>query len=160
MHHIFDAGCLVKIMIKYDVNGIGGEDLNGKVKEIKSCSEKKLNVQTKKTTNKKNIFTEGFHKFGKKTKNIMKKFLTFVKKEQKGKDNNDNKDAILENENEKEKEKELTKKEELLLKELANGLYNLLKEECFLCGQYMINITQIQFSQEDENIKWGKLAVN
>ena len=153
MHHIFDAGCLVKIMIKYDVNGIGGEDLNGKVKEIKSCSEKKLNVQKKKTTNKKNIFTEGFHKFGKKTKNTMKKFLTFAKKGQKGKAN---KDVILEN----EKEKELTKDKELLLKELANGLYNLLKEECVLCGQYMINSTQIQFFQEDENIKWEKLVVN
>ena len=167
--HIFDADCLVKIMIEYDVNGIGGEDLNGKVKAIKSWSEKIMNVQKKKTTNKKNIFTEGFHKIGKKTKNTMKKFLTFVKKDQKGKDNSDNQDAILENEKEKEKEKfkdkideevELTKEEELLLKELTNGLYNLLKEECVLCGQYMINSTQIQFSQEDENIKWGKLVVN
>jgi DNA polymerase III alpha subunit len=157
-------------MIEYDANGIGGEDLNGKVKAIKSWSEKIMNVQKKKTTNKKNIFTEGFHKFGKKTKNTMKKFLTFVKKEQKGKDNNnDNKDVILENEMEKEKEKakdkieeevELTKEEEMLLKELTTGLYNLLKEECVLCGQYMINSTQIQFSEEDENIKWGKLVVN
>ena len=163
--HIFDADCLVKIMIEYDNNGIGGEDLNGKVKAVKNCSDKIINMQKKKTTNKKNIFTEGFHKFGKKTKSTMKKFLTFVKKDQKGKDNNDNKDAILENEKEKIKDKieeevELTKEEELQLKELTNGLYSLLKEECVLCGQYMINSTQIQFSQEDENIKWGKLVVN
>jgi len=165
--HIFDADCLVKIMIEYDSHGIGGEDLSGKVKAVKGWSEKIMNMQKKKTTYKKNIFTEGFHKFGKKTKNTMKKFLTFVKKEPKGKDSNDNKDVIMENEKEKDKikdkieeEVELTKEEELQLKELTNGLYNLLKEECVLCGQYMINSTQIQFSQEDENIKWGKLVVN
>ena len=56
-------------------------------------------------------------------------------------------------------ENQLTKEEEIQLKELSNGLYTLLKEECVLCGQEMINSTQIQFSKEDdENKKWEKLV--
>ena len=153
--HIFDADCLVKILIEYDASGIGGEELKGKVKAVRSLSEKIMNMQKKKATNKRNIFTEGFQKFGKKTKNTMKKILTFVTQGE----------EISENEKEDETDKieeeiELTKEEELQLKELTNGLYNLLKEECVLCGQDMINSTQIPFSQEDENIKWGKLILN
>ena len=142
--HIFDADCLVKILINYNDNGIGGEELNGKVKAIKSLTEKIMNMQRKKSIHKKNIYLEGLSKFGKKTKNTMKMFLTFVKIDQKGK--------IIEDET------DLTKEEEIQLKELTNGLYNLLKEECVLCGQEMINSTQIKFSIEDENIKWNKLV--
>ena len=114
-----------------------------------------MSMQKKKATNKRNIFTEGFQKFGKKTKNTMKKILTFVTQGE----------EISENEKEDETDKieeeiELTKEEELQLKELTIGLYNLLKEECVLCGQDMINSTQIPFSKEDENIKWGKLVLN
>ena len=150
--HIFDADCLVKILIEYDASGIGGEELKGKVKAVRSLSEKIMSMQKKKATNKRNIFTEGFQKFGKKTKNTMKKILTFVTQGE----------EILENEKEDgtDEEIELTKEEELQLKELTNGLYNLLKEECVLCGQDMINSTQIPFSQEDENIKWGQLVLN
>ena len=149
--HMFDADCLVKLLIEYDASGIGGEELKGKVKAVRSLSEKIMNMQKKKTTNKKNIFTEGFQKFGKKTKNTMKRLLTFVTQ---GEEN-------LEDEKDKsEDEIELTKEEELQLKELTIGLYNLLKEECILCGQDMINSTQIPFSKEDENIKWGKLVLN
>jgi len=151
--HIFDADCLVKILIEYDASGIGGEVLKGKVKAVKSLSEKIMNMQKKKTTNKTNIF-EGFQKFGKKT---MKRFLTFVTKDQNS-INDDNEEALENDKN--EEEIELTKEEELQLKELTIGLYNLLKEECVLCGQDMINSTQIPFSQEDENIKWGKLVLN
>ena len=158
--HIFDADCLVKILIDYDVNGLGGEELNGKVKAVKNLTEKIMNMQRKKSFHKKNIFMGGFTKFSKKTKNTMKKFLNLVKIEQKGKEN----EKEFEKEKEKEKNKiiedepDLTREEEIQLKELTNGLYNLLKEECVLCGQDMINSTQIQFSQEDENIKWGKLV--
>ena len=160
--HIFDADCLVKILYDYDANGIGGEELNGKVKAVKSLTEKIMRMQRKKSLHKKNIFIGGLHKFGTKTKNTMKMFLTFVKNEQKGKENE--KEIVKEKEKEKEKSKifeeetELTKEEEIQLKELTNGLYNLLKEECVLCGQEMINSTQVKFSQEDENIKWGKLV--
>jgi hypothetical protein len=158
--HIFDADCLVKILYDYDANGIGGEDLNGKVKAVRSLTDKIMNMQRKKSLHKKNIFIGGLHKFGKKTKNTMKMFLTFVKNEPKGKENE--KDMIKEKEKEKikiiEDEGELTKEEEIQLKELTNGLYNLLKEECVLCGQEMINSTQVKFSQEDENIKWGILV--
>jgi DNA-directed RNA polymerase subunit M/transcription elongation factor TFIIS len=86
----------------------------------------------------------------------MKMFLNLVKIDPKGKGN--------EKEIEKDKSKiideeiDLTKEEEIQLKELSNGLYNVLKEECVLCGQEMISSTQKQFSQEDENIKWGKLV--
>ena len=160
--HIFDADCLVKILYEYDANRIGGEELNGKVKAVKSLTEKIMRMQRKKSLHKKNIFIGGLHKFGTKTKNTMKMFLTFVKNEQKGKENE--KEIVKEKEKEKEKSKifeeetELTKEEEIQLKELTNGLYNLLKEECVLCGQEMINSTQVKFSQEDENIKWGKLV--
>ena len=159
--HIFDADCLVKILYEYDANGIGGEELNGKVKAVKNLTQKIMNLQRKKSIHKKNIFIGGLHKFGKKTKNTMKMFLTFVKNEQKGKEIE--KDIIKEKEKEKDKikiieeESELTKEEEIQLKELTNGLYNLLREECVLCGQEMINSTQIKFSKDDENIKWGKL---
>ena len=149
--HMFDADCLVKLLIEYDASGIGGEELKGKVKAVRSLSEKIMNMQKKKTTNKKNIFTEGFQKFGKKTKNTMKRLLTFVTQGEENLD--DEKDKS-------EDEIELTKEEELQLKELTIGLYNLLKEECILCGQDMINSTQIPFSKEDENIKWGKLVLN
>ena len=160
--HIFDADCLVKILIDYDANGIGGEELNGKVKAIKNLTEKIMNMQRKKSFHKKNIFMGGFTKFSKQTKNTMKKFLNLVKIEQKGKEN----EKEFEKEKEKEKDKnkiiedepDLTREEEIQLKELTNGLYNLLREECVLCGQDMINSTQIQFSQEDENNKWGKLV--
>ena len=157
--HVFDADCLIKILVDYNTNGIGGEALNGKVKAIKSLTEKIMNMQRKKSFHKKNIYLEGLSKFGKKTKKTMKMFLTFV---QKVKEN----EKELEKEKEKEKEKikiieeetDLTKEEEIQLKELTNGLYNLLKEECVLCGQEMINSTQKQFSIEDENIKWNKLV--
>ena len=155
--HIFDADCLVKLLVEYDNNGIGGDEFNGKVKAIKSLTEKIMNMQRKKSFHKKNIFIGGLSKFGKKTKNTMKMFLTFVKNDPKGKE--------IDKGNEKEKDKpkaieeELTKEEEIQLKELSNGLYTLLKEECVLCGQEMINSTQIQFSKEDdENKKWEKLV--
>ena len=151
--HIFDADCLVKLLIEYDNSGIGGEELSGKVKAIKSLTQKIINMQRKKSFHKKNIFIGGLSKFSKKTKNTMKMFLTLVKIDPKGKD--------IEKEVEKEKEKpeeELTKEEEIQLKELSNGLYNLLKEECVLCGQEMINSTQIKFSQEDENKKWENIV--
>ena len=158
--HIFDTDCLVKILIDYDNNDIGGEELKGKVKAVKSLTEKIMNMQKKKTINKTNIFKEGFQKFGKKTKNTMKMFLTFVKIDQKGKEN-----EIIEKDRDKDKGKEkmeedleLTKEEEIQLKELSNGLYNLLKEECVLCGQEMINSTQTLFSEDDENKKWEKLV--
>ena len=99
--HIFDADCLVKILIDYDNNGIGDEYLKGKVKAVKSLTEKIMNIQKKKTINKTNIFMEGFEELGKKTKDTMKKFLTFVKIEQKGKEN-----EIIEKGKDKDKRKE------------------------------------------------------
>ena len=163
--HVFDADCLVKILIDYDDNGIGGEELSLKVKAIKNLTDKIMNMQRKKSFHKKNIFMGGLSKFKKKTKKTMKMFLTFVKNEQKLAE----KGKLMEKEREKEKEKEkgklfieeetdLTKEEELQLKELTIGLYNLLKDECVLCGQEMINSTQIYFSKDDENKKWGKLV--
>ena len=161
--HVFDADCLVKILIDYDDNGIGGEELSLKVKAIKNLTDKIMNMQRKKSFHKKNIFMGGLSKFKKKTKKTMKMFLTFVKNEQKLAE----KGKLIEKEREKEKEKgklfieeetDLTKEEELQLKELTIGLYNLLKDECVLCGQEMINSTQIYFSKDDENKKWGKLV--
>ena len=52
---------------------------------------------------------------------------------------------------------ELSREEEIQLKELSNGLYDLLKSECVLCGQEMINSTQNMFNQNTEE-KWGNLV--
>ena len=76
----------------------------------------------------------------------MKKIFTFVTKEEKK--------SIWEDD---EDDTELSKEEEIQLKELTNGLYDLLKHECVLCGQEMINSTQIMFSSNDEE-KWGNLV--
>ena len=78
-----------------------------------------MNVQKKKLLIK-NIYLLKVLKNMEKTIKNMKKFLTFVKKEKKGKDNN----------NKIEVKVELIKEEELLLKELATGLYNSFKDEC------------------------------
>ena len=162
--HIFDEDCLVKILYEYDANDIGGDELKQKVRAVRSLTEKIMNMQRKKSFQKTNIFIGGLNKLSNKTKKTMKKFLNFVRVEQKGKEN-ENEFEKLEKEKEKEKlskineeESELTKEEEIQLKELTKGLYNLLKEECVLCGNDMINSTQVQFSKEDENIKWGKLV--
>lgn len=155
--HIFDAECLVKILNEYDTNGIGGENLKGKVKAIKSLTDKIMKMQRKKSFHKRDIIIGELTKFGKKTRKTMKRFLTFVKIDPK-KDNEKGNEKIKEKVTILEDETDLTKEEELQLKELTNGLYNFLKEECVLCGQEMINSTQIKFSKEDENIKWGKLV--
>ena len=105
-------------------------------------------MQKKKTEEKKNIFIDELSKLGKKTKGAMKRFMTLVKK--------DDKKSIWD-EQEDEKEGELTREEEIQLKELSNGLYDLLKNECVLCGQEMINSTQIMFSNNIEE-KWGNLV--
>ena len=78
----------------------------------------------------------------------MKKIMTLVKIEQK------------EEKEKNEEEVELSKEEELQLKELSNGLYDLLKIECVLCGQEMINSTQIMFGKNNDNDedKWKNLV--
>ena len=121
--HIFDADCLVKILYEYDANDIGGEDLKKKVQAVRNLSEKIMNMQRKKSSQKTNIFIGGFNKLSSKTKTTMKKFLNFVLVEQKAKEN-ENEFEKIEKEKEKEKEKlrineeesELTKEEETLLK--------------------------------------------
>ena len=124
------------------------DDLKGRVKAVKNISNKIMNMQKKKTEEKKNIFIDELSKLGKKTKGAMKRFMTLVKK--------DDKKSIWD-EQEDEKEGELTREEEIQLKELSNGLYDLLKNECVLCGQEMINSTQIMFSNNIEE-KWGNLV--
>ncbi len=103
-----------------------------------------MNMQKKKTIEKKNVIMGELSKFGKK----MKKIMTLVKIEQK------------EEKEKNEEEVELSKEEELQLKELSNGLYDLLKIECVLCGQEMINSTQIMFGKNNDNDedKWKNLV--
>ena len=86
-------------------------------------------------------------KIGKKTKGAVKRFITMVKKE--------DKKSIWDGDD--EEEGELSKEEEIQLKELTNGLYDILKNECVLCGQEMINSTQIMFSKNGEE-KWANLV--
>jgi len=58
-----------------------------------------------------------------------------VKKEKKGKDNN----------NKIEVKVELIKEEELLLKELATGLYNSFKDECIFMAKLLLIILKFNF---------------
>ena len=116
-----------------------------------------MKMQRKKSFHKKDIILGELTKFGKKTQKTMQRFLTFVKIEPK-KENEKGIEKIKGKVKILDDEPDLIKEEELQLKELTKGLYNLLKEECVLCGQEMINSTQIKFSKEDENIKWGKLV--
>ena len=146
--HIFDVECAAKILIDYENKSVVNDDLKGRVKAVKNISNKIMNMQKKKTEEKKNIFIDELSKLGKKTKGAMKRFMTLVKK--------DDKKSIWD-EQEDEKEGELTREEEIQLKELSNGLYDLLKNECVLCGQEMINSTQIMFSKNVEE-KWGNLV--
>ena len=143
--HIFDVDCLVKILVEFDEKS-ANEEFKGRVKAVKNLSQKIMNMQKKKTTEKKNAFMGELSRIGKKTRGAMKKIFTFVTKEEKK--------SIWEDD---EDDTELSKEEEIQLKELTNGLYDLLKHECVLCGQEMINSTQIMFSSNDEE-KWGNLV--
>ena len=145
--HIFDVDCLVKILVDFDEKSANNE-FKGRVKAVKNLSQKIMNMQKKKSTEKKNIIMGELTKIGKKTRGAMKRFMTLVKKEDK-KSIWDDKDD--------EDENELTKEEEMQLNELRNGLNDLLKNECVLCGQEMINSTQVMFSSNNEE-KWGNLV--
>jgi hypothetical protein len=79
----------------------------------------------------------------------MKIFMNFVGK--------DDKKSIWDEKDDDKEEIELTKEEEIQLKELTNGLYDILKNECVLCGQEMISSTQIMFSKNGEE-KWANLV--
>ena len=144
--HVFDVDCLVKILIEFDERGNG--EFKGRVQAVKNLSQKIMKLQKKKSEGKKNDFMEELTKLGKRTKGAMKKLITFVK--------NEDKKSIWD-EKADEEEGELTKEEEIQLKELSKGLYDLLKHECALCGQEMINSTQIMFSKNGEE-KWANLV--
>ena len=140
--HVFDANCLVNILIDYDNKNIGDARLKQKVSAIKSLTEKIWTMQLKKKKNKKNLLLGSLQKI--KTSSV-KVFFTLINKEQKNK--------------EKEKiDEEFSKEEEIQLKELSIGLYSLLREECVLCGKEMIYSTQIKFGDEDEK-KWENLVI-
>ncbi len=143
--HIFDDDCLVKILVEFDEKCNG--ELKGRPQAVKNLSKKIMNIQKKKTEGKRNDFMGELTKIGKKTKGAVKRFITMVKKE--------DKKSIWDGDD--EEEGELSKEEEIQLKELTNGLYDILKNECVLCGQEMINSTQIMFSKNGEE-KWANLV--
>ena len=147
--HIFDVDCSVKILIDYENKNISNGELKSRVKAVKNLSTKIMNMQKKKTEERKSIIMGGLSEIGKKTKGAMKRLITFVKKEEKK--------SIWDEKEDDKDEVELSREEEIQLKELSNGLYDLLKSECVLCGQEMINSTQNMFSQNNED-KWGNLV--
>ena len=69
----------------------------------------------------------------------------------------DRKSVSIWDEKEDEDEGDFSKEEEIQLKELGNGLNDLLKQECVLCGQEMINSTQMMFSKDGDE-KWANLV--
>ena len=148
--HIFDVECSVKILIDYENKNIENKELKSRIKAVKNLSTKIMNMQKKKTEGKRtSIIMDGLSEIGKKTKGAMKRFITFVKKEEKK--------SIWDEKVDDKEEVELSREEEIQLKELSNGLYDLLKSECVLCGQEMINSTQNMFEQNTED-KWGNLV--
>ena len=147
--HIFDVECAVKILIDYENKNVSNNELKSRVKAVKNLSTKIMNMQKKKTEGKRSSIMGGLSEIGKKTKGAMKRFITFVKKEEKK--------SIWDEKVDDKEEVELSREEEIQLKELSNGLYDLLKSECVLCGQEMINSTQNMFNQNTEE-KWGNLV--
>ena len=148
--HIFDVECSVKILIDYENKNIENKELKSRIKAVKNLSTKIMNMQKKKTEGKRtSIIMDGLSEIGKKTKGAMKRFITFVKKEEKK--------SIWDEKVDDKEEVELSREEEIQLKELSNGLYDLLKSECVLCGQEMINSTQNMFEQNTED-KWRNLV--
>ena len=105
-------------------------------------------MQKKKTEGRKSVIMDELTKIGKRTKGAMKIFMNLVGK--------DDKKSIWDEKDDDKEEIELTKEEEIQLKELNNGLNDLLKYECVLCGQEIINSTQVMFSNNDD--KWSNLV--
>ena len=63
--HIFDIDCLVKILVEFDEKS-ANEEFKGRVKAVKNLSQKIMNMQKKKTTEKKNAFMGELSRIGKK----------------------------------------------------------------------------------------------
>ena len=63
--HIFDVDCLVKILVEFDEKS-ANEEFKGRVKAVKNLSQKIMNMQKKKTTEKKNAFMGELSRIGKK----------------------------------------------------------------------------------------------
>ena len=133
-----------------DFEDKGNCEFKGRVKAVKNLNQKIVNMQKKKSEEKKNIIMGELSKIGKKTKGAVKRFINMALTKK------DDRKSIWD-EKDDEDEGDFTKEEEMQLKELSNGLYDLLKQECVLCGQEMINSTQMMFSKNGEE-KWANLV--
>ena len=127
--HIFDTSCLITILDDYDQKNIGDDVFKTKIKKINTIKEKIKLLEDKK----KKIMNE--QKIQSNNLNTFKVFFNFMNTE---------------------KKEEFSKEEEAQLKQFQEELYQLLKEECALCGKEMINSTQIKLG-EDEDKKWDDL---
>ena len=128
--HIFDTNCLIKILDDYDQKNIGDESFKVKINKIKNLKEKIKTLEEKKNK----IMNE--QKLQSNNLNTFKVFFNFINSE---------------------KKEEFSNEEEMQLKNFQENLYQLLKEECALCGKEMINSTQIKVG-EDEDKKWNDLV--
>ena len=128
--HIFDTNCLIKILDDYDQKNIGDESFKIKINKIKNLKEKIKTLEEKKNK----IMNE--QKLQSNNLNTFKVFFNFINSE---------------------KKEEFSNEEEMQLKNFQENLYQLLKEECALCGKEMINSTQIKLG-EDEDKKWNDLV--
>ena len=129
--HIFDTSCLIKILDDYYQKNIGDNMFKEKIKKIKNLREKIkiLEEKKKKIMNEQKLQSNNLLTF--------KTFFNFI--------SND-------------KKEEFSNEEEIQLKQFQENLYQLLKEECALCGKEMINSTQIKLG-EDEDKKWDNLVI-
>ena len=128
--HIFDTNCLIKILDDYDQKNIGDESFKVKINKIKNLKEKIKTLEEKRNK----IMNE--QKLQSNNLNTFKVFFNFINSE---------------------KKEEFSNEEEMQLKNFQENLYQLLKEECALCGKEMINSTQIKLG-EDEDKKWNDLV--
>ena len=128
--HIFDTNCFIKILDDYEQKNIGDEIFKQKIKRIKDLKEKIKILEEKKNK----IMNE--QKLQSNNLNTFKVFFNFINTE---------------------KKEEFSNEEEMKLEQYQESLYQLLKEECALCGKEMINSTQIKLG-EDDNKKWKDLV--
>ena len=136
--HAFDFDCLINLLLYYDKKGIGDDKFKNKMLSIKSTLKLFQSVQD--IINKSPLDKKGSLNLTNKAKseNVIKGFFRNLTFRNSIENNNYN---YLDN-------------EQKILNSKIGGLYELLNEECPLCGDEIILGTQTQFGN-DNNMDWS-----
>ena len=130
--HIFDVECLIESYNEFEKNKLGDQKFEQKVKVINALSNKINSLKEKKQ---KSIEYEQRSKEAENFGTLQK--IKTIK-------------SLLSKEFQKV---QFSVEEECMLNDTIKILYNYLDEECLLCGQEMINSTQIDFGDEND-LEW------